>query len=141
MRVFGHSVWTASASLFFKAMGVAGAAPSVSALTFLVQRGTRQFTTRLQASANDVTTVRGGDDGERMYDKDSDSDVSVVPPLCYLGHERLMQVQPAVASPDLKTDNASGELVLANQLDMLHRAMKKYGGIGIAAPQVGWWTR
>ena len=27
------------------------------------------------------------------------------------------------------------------KIAMLPLAMKKYGGIGIAAPQVGWWTR
>lgn len=58
-----------------------------------------------------------------------------VPPLRYLGDAQLMQQQPAV---DMEN---SSSLLLAEQLDMLQRAMEQYGGIGIAAPQVGWWTR
>jgi peptide deformylase len=55
-----------------------------------------------------------------------------VPPLRYLGDALLMTSQPA-------TDIMSSHFTA--QLDMLRRAMDVHGGIGIAAPQVGWWTR
>eukprot|EP00966_Prymnesium_polylepis_P033574 780328-Prymnesium_polylepis.1 len=58
-----------------------------------------------------------------------------VPPLRFLGDARLMQAQPAMATSDVGTD-ACREMVAT-----LKRAMSRYGGIGIAAPQIGLWTR
>ena len=58
-----------------------------------------------------------------------------VPPLRYLGDAQLMQPQQPVAAAVLPSEE------FAAQLDMLRRAMKVHGGIGIAAPQVGWWAR
>eukprot|EP00956_Cyclotella_meneghiniana_P044243 scaffold308514_cov119-Cyclotella_meneghiniana.AAC.1 len=46
-----------------------------------------------------------------------------------------MQFQPKVTQEQLESKE------FQQHLAMLPRAMKKYGGIGIAAPQVGWWTR
>ena len=62
-------------------------------------------------------------------------DKSVVPPLRYIGDKGLMKKQPPVNKEIINSDN------FQEQLGMLHQAMKKYGGIGIAAPQIGWWTR
>ena len=58
-----------------------------------------------------------------------------IPPLRYLGDAKLMEPQPPLAVADIQSDEFKA------QLKMLQAAMKKYGGIGIAAPQVGWWTR
>lgn len=58
-----------------------------------------------------------------------------VPPLRYLGDKQLMQQQPPVTQDELQTD------ALQQKLKMLPKAQTKYGGIGIAAPQVGWWAR
>ncbi|CAE8682974.1 unnamed protein product, partial [Polarella glacialis] len=58
-----------------------------------------------------------------------------VPPLRYIGDSQLMQPQRALTEPEIHSPE-----VQAN-LDMLLSAMRKYGGIGIAAPQVGWWVR
>lgn len=66
---------------------------------------------------------------------DQDDDTTVVPPLRYLGDEKLMQQQPPVTQEQLHSNE------FQNNLKMLPKAMTKYGGIGIAAPQVGWWTR
>lgn len=58
-----------------------------------------------------------------------------VPPLRYLGDEQLMQQQPLVTQDQVQSKE------FQQKLKMLPKAMKEYGGIGIAAPQVGWWTR
>ena len=46
-----------------------------------------------------------------------------------------MQRQPLVTLEELQSDS------FQEKLNMLPQAMTKYGGVGIAAPQVGWWTR
>ena len=58
-----------------------------------------------------------------------------IPPLRYIGDEKLMQQQPLVTKEQIQT------IEFQQKIAMLPIAMKKYGGIGIAAPQVGWWTR
>jgi peptide deformylase len=58
-----------------------------------------------------------------------------VPGLRYLGDARLMEPQPPLDPGTVRSDE------VAAKLRMLRSAMGKYGGIGIAAPQVGWWTR
>lgn len=58
-----------------------------------------------------------------------------VPPLRYLGDAQLMQPQSPIPVDAIRSDE------FAAQLDMLRRSMKAHGGIGIAAPQVGWWAR
>jgi len=58
-----------------------------------------------------------------------------VPPLRYLGDHDLMQVQPAISEPELASADVQ------QWLDTLKEAMHVYGGIGIAAPQIGWWAR
>lgn len=70
--------------------------------------------------------------------KENDDSIEIedsIPPLRFLGGERLMQKQPAVTLEELQSEEFQA------RLQMLPQAMKKYGGIGIAAPQVGWWTR
>eukprot|EP00547_Thalassionema_nitzschioides_P009042 CAMPEP_0194223680 /NCGR_PEP_ID=MMETSP0156-20130528/35711_1 /TAXON_ID=33649 /ORGANISM="Thalassionema nitzschioides, Strain L26-B" /LENGTH=211 /DNA_ID=CAMNT_0038954917 /DNA_START=260 /DNA_END=895 /DNA_ORIENTATION=+ len=57
------------------------------------------------------------------------------PQLCFLGNENLMKKQTGVLLEEIKSD------AFQLQLTMLRKAMKHYGGIGIAAPQVGWRTR
>lgn len=69
-----------------------------------------------------------------MSSTDDDNHIEI-PPLHYLGHKKLMKPQPLVTTQHLKSD----EFQL--KLKMLPKAMRKYGGIGIAAPQIGWWTR
>ena len=74
----------------------------------------------------------GGACGQGVDDEKENN----VPPLRYLGDKQLMQPQSPVTRHEMEqTDN------FATQLEMLRRAMDKYGGIGIAGPQVGWWTR
>ena len=46
-----------------------------------------------------------------------------------------MKPQPPVALDEI------GSKEFAEKLQILKQAMSVYGGIGIAAPQVGWWTR
>ena len=58
-----------------------------------------------------------------------------VPPLRYLGDAKLMLRQPELPVADVTSSETTANI------EMLRRAMGKYGGIGIAAPQVGWWTR
>ena len=58
-----------------------------------------------------------------------------VPPLRFLGDAQLMQPQAEMRVADVGTE-ACQEIV-----STLRRAMKHYGGIGIAAPQIGLWTR
>ena len=83
----------------------------------------------------------GGDKDETTNDVDRTTATNTItttlpiPPLRYLGDERLMQRQPPVTPHDIQHQDFAG------QLEMLRRAMQHYGGIGIAAPQVGWWTR
>lgn len=61
--------------------------------------------------------------------------VDAIPPLRYLGDKQLMQQQPPVTKEQLQSRE------FQQKLAMLPNAMKEYGGIGIAAPQVGWWAR
>ena len=58
-----------------------------------------------------------------------------VPPLRYLGDERLMQRQRDATADEIGSDE------FQSCLRMLPRAMRRHGGIGIAGPQVGWWAR
>lgn len=60
---------------------------------------------------------------------------SGIPPLRFLGDEILMQAQTPVTKEQLQSND------FQEKLAMLPVAMQEYGGIGIAAPQVGWWTR
>lgn len=64
-----------------------------------------------------------------------DAEMAAVPPLRYLGDERLMQPQAPAARERVLSEE------FQRMLGMLPLAMKRYGGIGIAAPQVGWWER
>ena len=50
-----------------------------------------------------------------------------IPPLRYLGDKQLMQRQPVVTPEELQSES------FQQKLKMLPQAMKKYGGIGIAA--------
>lgn len=75
-----------------------------------------------------IIAMKGGATGKM-------DDGEEIPRLCYLGNEKLMNKQTLVS----KEDMMSG--AFQRQLTMLRKAMKHYGGIGIAAPQVGWWTR
>jgi len=58
-----------------------------------------------------------------------------VPSLRFLGDAQLMQVQPIVPVAEICSD-ACQEMIA-----VLSVAMSKYGGIGIAAPQIGLWSR
>ena len=81
------------------------------------------------ASSGFVPTTRG-----RRADRVArcaESTESAVPPLRYLGDPDLMQPQPEV---EVGED-------LQSRLKILREAMNTYGGIGIAAPQIGWWVR
>lgn len=72
---------------------------------------------------------------ERDDDETAARAAPAVPPLRYLGDRKLMQPQPPVSREELL------EPEFRRRLAMLPTAMKEHGGIGIAAPQVGWWTR
>ena len=56
-------------------------------------------------------------------------------PLRYLGDAGLMKASPSVPAHAIGSDE------LDAKLGDLKKAMGKYGGIGIAAPQIGWWAR
>lgn len=58
-----------------------------------------------------------------------------MPSLRYLGDRRLMQPQEPI--PPAEVASAA----VQEGLDTLLRAQERYGGIGIAAPQLGWWVR
>lgn len=58
-----------------------------------------------------------------------------VPPLRFLGDRQLMQPSPPLSLSSILDEHTT------SKLSMLTRAMHAYGGIGIAAPQVGWWAR
>ena len=58
-----------------------------------------------------------------------------VPPLRYLGDARLMKASASVPTDALSSDEFEAKL------DGLKKAMSAYGGIGIAAPQIGCWVR
>lgn len=76
--------------------------------------------------------------------------ITTSPPLRFLGDSGLMAAQPPFAeaelaalsagSPDL-AELPAGSPGLAARIAELERAMEEHGGIGIAAPQIGWWAR
>ncbi|MEM9529430.1 MAG: peptide deformylase [Pseudomonadota bacterium] len=63
------------------------------------------------------------------------TDDASLPPLVYWGDDALMAAQPAVTAEDLAAADWSA------RLEILAAAMDHYGGIGIAAPQIGWAAR
>ncbi|MBI3993881.1 MAG: peptide deformylase [Candidatus Lambdaproteobacteria bacterium] len=58
-----------------------------------------------------------------------------LPPLVTMGHPRLARPSRAVPKRDIATP------AFQARLETLHRAMVAYLGIGIAAPQIGWFER
>ena len=80
--------------------------------------------------------MRGGGGEVEKNEVDSiETSPTPIPPLRFLGDERLMQRQSDMTLSEMQTEE------FANKLEVLRLAMHHYGGIGIAAPQVGWWTR
>eukprot|EP00591_Stephanopyxis_turris_P011854 CAMPEP_0195512952 /NCGR_PEP_ID=MMETSP0794_2-20130614/4731_1 /TAXON_ID=515487 /ORGANISM="Stephanopyxis turris, Strain CCMP 815" /LENGTH=199 /DNA_ID=CAMNT_0040640849 /DNA_START=137 /DNA_END=733 /DNA_ORIENTATION=+ len=75
------------------------------------------------------------EDDAFKHEKTNEQTIPVVPPLRHLGDKKLMQIQPHVTPKEMESD------AFQLNLKMLLEAMDQYGGIGIAAPQVGWWTR
>lgn len=73
-----------------------------------------------------LVSLRGGSSSE---------DEERMPGLRFLGDAKLMQVQPPVAESEIETG------AFQDMLSTLRDAMEHYGGIGIAAPQIGFWTR
>ena len=65
----------------------------------------------------------------------SESDQNELPPLVYLGQRALMRPQDPVPEQQL------GSHGFQRCLRVLADCMRAYGGIGIAAPQIGWNTR
>ena len=63
----------------------------------------------------------------------NDSDL---PSMVYMGDQLLMQPVTDTVDP-----SAIGSDHFMNQLDILRKCQKFYGGIGIAAPQIGWRAR
>lgn len=61
---------------------------------------------------------------------------SVLPSLVYMGDQMLMQ--PILEPVDLATIKSDE---FQNKLRILRQCQKAYGGIGIAAPQIGWRAR
>ena len=70
-----------------------------------------------------------------QYEEVSSGQQVPIPPLKYLGSARLHCQQPPMALSEVGGDD-SRALVAT-----LRRSMREYGGIGIAAPQVGLWSR
>ena len=58
-----------------------------------------------------------------------------IPALVTMGHPKLALPAKPVKRPMLGTNS------FARRLDLLHDAMEEYSGIGIAAPQIGWFER
>lgn len=58
-----------------------------------------------------------------------------MPALRYLGDPDLMKSQPCVLEEAIESEEVQ------THLQTLRAAMQHYGGIGIAAPQIGWWCR
>jgi peptide deformylase len=58
-----------------------------------------------------------------------------LPPLVTLGNPRL--AKPSAAVPVARIRTAE----FRERLGLLHRAMVEYEGVGIAAPQIGWFER
>ncbi|KAL7554332.1 hypothetical protein ACHAWF_017772 [Thalassiosira exigua] len=89
----------------------------------------------MSTSSNNDDLVEAPGRNQGRGDDNSDPSISLVPPLRYLGDRRLMQTQPPATPEEIRSE------AFQRQIAMLPRAMKEHGGIGIAAPQVGWWTR
>ena len=77
---------------------------------------------------------RGRRDGTARTARTALCASGAVPPLRYLGDPDLMQPHPEV------NEAVQGE-EFQSRLKILREAMGTYGGIGIAAPQIGWWVR
>ena len=65
----------------------------------------------------------------------SDADKPPIPPLVTMGHPRLAQPSVPVEVARIATP------AFQERLETLVRAMVQYLGIGIAAPQIGWFER
>ena len=102
---------------------------TAASASFALHGPTKIWQTVPVATCRRPSSTGGG--GHTNHESHSSSDD--VPPLRYLGDAQLMQRQPIFDS------NHIAECV--DDLEILRRAMEKYGGIGIAAPQIGWWTR
>ena len=89
----------------------------------------------MKRTASDAEYSEDGKPVVQRTTVDTEGDFEDAPPLRFLGEARLMVAQPPLDVADIQTE------VFAAKLKMLRQAMKKYGGIGIAAPQVGWWSR
>eukprot|EP00242_Pyramimonas_sp_CCMP2087_P015900 CAMPEP_0198214078 /NCGR_PEP_ID=MMETSP1445-20131203/37309_1 /TAXON_ID=36898 /ORGANISM="Pyramimonas sp., Strain CCMP2087" /LENGTH=216 /DNA_ID=CAMNT_0043889059 /DNA_START=205 /DNA_END=855 /DNA_ORIENTATION=+ len=63
------------------------------------------------------------------------SEEAQLPELVLIGSRRLMQPSPAVEIAQIHTE------AFQNRLVTLKQCMVKYGGIGIAGPQIGWYAR
>lgn len=58
-----------------------------------------------------------------------------MPPLVTLGHPRLARPSAPVPLAQVRTP------AFQDRLALLHRALVEYQGLGIAAPQIGWFER
>ena len=70
-----------------------------------------------------------------MTDYDSADSTLDIPPLVLMGHPLLGQPSWPVAAPEIGTSD------LNQRVQTLVAAMHAYQGIGIAAPQIGWFER
>jgi peptide deformylase len=68
-------------------------------------------------------------------DTSAENEGEFVPPLVTLGHPRLAQPSAPVALELVRSDE------FRERLRTLYAAMVAYRGIGIAAPQIGWFER
>ena len=98
-------------------------------------------TTRLSLS---TTTTRSasaiGTTSDKM-EEDNDDDKKI-PPLVLLGDRELMTpCEPCDLTLLQQPEQPGCKTSLPEQLEMLKQCQKAYGGIGIAACQVGWRTR
>lgn len=109
-------------------------------LGLLVLTATFTYSTRAGIARSLDSTMKRARDSTCIEEAegttaDDGSGERAVPGLKFLGNARLMQPQPSLSVDELASEE------IAEHLVDLKRAMAKHGGIGIAAPQVGWWVR
>ena len=97
-------------------------------------------TIALCSTANTSTTKSSSADSDDSQQQQQQQ----VPPLVVIGDKELLTPCPPFDLTKLDKENDDSIILddsSSNMIDMLRKCQKTYGGIGIAACQVGWRTR